>query len=170
MCSLVSDPRAEITGLIVDSMHRGDGVGRLLVERGEAWAREKRLRAHNCRAGLPTLLREHARRFYLRLPGTPSPSRRMCFAGICDWVWRLEQDSAFHNLEFISEGDIIWRCRPAQSLRRNFEAPLAEFRYRIRIYLNGGEEAARNVGPGAAAVHAYAGLARIAARPRAQHP
>jgi len=64
MCSLVSDPRAEITGLIVDSMHRGDGVGRLLVERGEAWAREQRLATMGVRSNV---VREGAHRFYLRL-------------------------------------------------------------------------------------------------------
>jgi GNAT superfamily N-acetyltransferase len=64
MCSLVTDPRAEITGLIVDSMHRGDGVGRLLVDRGEAWAREQRLAAMGVRSNV---VREGAHRFYVRL-------------------------------------------------------------------------------------------------------
>ena len=41
--TLESDPRAEITGLVVDSDHRSAGVGRLLVERGEEWARQRGL-------------------------------------------------------------------------------------------------------------------------------
>src|SRR6202035_5020435 len=38
-----SDPRAEIRNLVVDSRSRSVGAGRLLVERGEQWARDRGL-------------------------------------------------------------------------------------------------------------------------------
>lgn len=62
--SLLSDPHAEITGLVVDAIYRGVGVGQLLVERGENWARERGLTAMGVRSNI---LRERAHRFYLRL-------------------------------------------------------------------------------------------------------
>lgn len=62
--SLLSDPRAEITGLVVDAIYRGAGVGQLLVERGENWARERRLTSMGVRSNI---LRERAHQFYLRL-------------------------------------------------------------------------------------------------------
>ena len=62
--ALESDPRAEITGLIVDSGYRSGGVGRLLVERGEAWARELGLNAMGVRSNV---IRDRAHQFYLRL-------------------------------------------------------------------------------------------------------
>lgn len=36
-----SDPRVEITGLVVTSAHRRSGIGRLLVAQLETWAQEK---------------------------------------------------------------------------------------------------------------------------------
>ena len=62
--SLASDPRAEITGLVVDSGIRGAGVGGLLVERGETWAREIGLATIGVHSNI---LRERAHSFYLRL-------------------------------------------------------------------------------------------------------
>lgn len=38
---VVADPQAEIGGLVVDEGHRSRGVGRLLMEQAERWAREK---------------------------------------------------------------------------------------------------------------------------------
>ena len=38
---LVADPQAEIVGLVVDEDHRRCGVGRLLMQQVEKWAREK---------------------------------------------------------------------------------------------------------------------------------
>jgi GNAT superfamily N-acetyltransferase len=62
--SLAGDPRAEITGLVVEPEIRGSGVGRQLVERGEAWARERGL----TEAGVHSnVIREAAHGFYLRL-------------------------------------------------------------------------------------------------------
>lgn len=62
--SLLSDAHAEITGLVVDAIYRGEGVGQLLVERGESWARERGLTAMGVRSNV---LRERAHHFYLRL-------------------------------------------------------------------------------------------------------
>ncbi|MEJ2010007.1 MAG: GNAT family N-acetyltransferase [Acidobacteriota bacterium] len=42
---LESDRQLEIGGLIVDKSFRGRGVGKVLVERAERWAKARRLRA-----------------------------------------------------------------------------------------------------------------------------
>lgn len=62
--TLESDPRAEITGLVVDSDHRSAGVGRLLVERGEEWARQRGLAVIGVRSNV---VRERTHDFYERL-------------------------------------------------------------------------------------------------------
>ena len=62
--ALEVEPRAEITGLVVDSGYRSAGVGRLLVERGEAWARERGLQTIGVRSNV---VRERAHAFYERL-------------------------------------------------------------------------------------------------------
>ncbi len=62
--SVVGDPRAEITGLVVDANFRSAGVGRVLVERGEAWARARGLATIGLRSNV---IRERAHDFYLRL-------------------------------------------------------------------------------------------------------
>jgi ribosomal protein S18 acetylase RimI-like enzyme len=58
------EPRAEITGLVVDSGYRSAGVGRLLVERGEVWSRERGLQTIGVRSNV---VRERAHSFYERL-------------------------------------------------------------------------------------------------------
>ena len=72
--SLEVDPRAEITGLVVDSKHRGAGVGRRLVERGEAWAREKGLNTIGVHSNV---VRERAHSFYLRLGYAVTKSQKV---------------------------------------------------------------------------------------------
>ena len=62
--SLAHDSRAEITGLVVDSKQRSAGVGRLLAERGEAWARERGLREIGVRSNV---IRDRAHGFYVGL-------------------------------------------------------------------------------------------------------
>src|SRR6266567_1842458 len=62
--SLTSGPRAEITSLVVDSRTRSAGTGRLLVERGERWARDRGLTVMGVRSNI---IRERAHAFYLRL-------------------------------------------------------------------------------------------------------
>lgn len=62
--SLESEPRAEITGLVVDSRHRGAGAGRLLVQRVEAWARARGFAVIGVRSNV---IRERAHTFYERL-------------------------------------------------------------------------------------------------------
>ena len=62
--SLESEPRAEITGLVVDSNFRGGGAGRLLVKRGEDWARGRGLAVIGVRSNI---IRERTHLFYERL-------------------------------------------------------------------------------------------------------
>ncbi len=62
--SLESEARAEITGLIVDSKFRSGGTGRQLVERGEAWARQRGLAVVGVRSNVT---RERTHSFYERL-------------------------------------------------------------------------------------------------------
>jgi GNAT superfamily N-acetyltransferase len=62
--SLESEPRAEITGLVVDSNFRGGGAGSLLVERGEDWARGRGLAVIGVRSNI---VRERTHVFYERL-------------------------------------------------------------------------------------------------------
>lgn len=59
-----SDPEAEIGGLVVDGECRGIGVGRLLTERAEQWARAKGLKSVYLRSNI---IRKDAHAFYLRL-------------------------------------------------------------------------------------------------------
>ena len=72
--SLVHDTRAEITGLVVDSMHRGAGVGRLLVERGETWARERGLSTIGVRSNV---IRDRTHGFYLGLGYAVTKSQKV---------------------------------------------------------------------------------------------
>jgi len=59
-----SNPRAEIGGLVVDEARRGSGVGKLLMQHAEDWARSKRLEAVYLRSNV---IRKDAHRFYERL-------------------------------------------------------------------------------------------------------
>ncbi|MFZ0635650.1 MAG: GNAT family N-acetyltransferase [Candidatus Acidiferrales bacterium] len=63
MRTIESDARAEIAGLVVDETYRSQGVGQLLIDSAEAWARE-----HGCTAvSLRTnVIRERAHAFYER--------------------------------------------------------------------------------------------------------
>jgi GNAT superfamily N-acetyltransferase len=72
--SLAHDSRAEITGLVVDSKQRSAGVGRLLVERGEAWARERGLREIGVRSNV---IRDRAHGFYLGLGYTMAKTQKV---------------------------------------------------------------------------------------------
>jgi GNAT superfamily N-acetyltransferase len=72
--SVESDPRAEITGLVVDSNFRSGGVGRLLVERGENWARQRGLGAIGVRSNI---IRERTHVFYERLGYTITKTQKV---------------------------------------------------------------------------------------------
>lgn len=63
MSSLLTGERADIGALIVDSEHRSNGVGRLLLEKAEAWARSQGLRLVRVRSNTK---RTDAHRFYQR--------------------------------------------------------------------------------------------------------
>jgi len=62
--TIESDPRAEIAGLVVDEAVRSRGVGQLLIERAEAWAREQGCATASLRSNV---IRERAHIFYERL-------------------------------------------------------------------------------------------------------
>ena len=72
--SLTSGPRAEIINLVVDSRSRSAGTGRLLVEQGEEWARERGLAVIGVRSNV---VRERAHAFYLRLGYTVTKSQKI---------------------------------------------------------------------------------------------
>ena len=58
------DPRAEVGGLVVGENFRGSGVGRLLMQQAEQWAREKGYSEVILRSNV---IREHAHTFYKSL-------------------------------------------------------------------------------------------------------
>lgn len=61
--SLESEPYGEIVGLVVDSRHRGSGLGAALVAAAIAWSAERGLRELRVRSNV---VRERAHRFYER--------------------------------------------------------------------------------------------------------
>jgi GNAT superfamily N-acetyltransferase len=62
VCRMVeADPRAEISGLVVDEKFRSQGIGPLLLVRAEEWAREKGCRAIGLRSNV---IRDRAHAFY----------------------------------------------------------------------------------------------------------
>jgi GNAT superfamily N-acetyltransferase len=69
-----SDPRAEIANLVVDSRFRSAGTGRVLVQRGEEWARERGLGVIGVHSNI---IRERAHAFYLRLGYTVAKSQKV---------------------------------------------------------------------------------------------
>jgi ribosomal protein S18 acetylase RimI-like enzyme len=58
---LAHDPRVEIASLIVDESCRSLGVGRLLVSRGEDWARARGYKESGVRSNV---IRDRAHKFY----------------------------------------------------------------------------------------------------------
>jgi GNAT superfamily N-acetyltransferase len=61
--SIVDEPRAELSGLVVDESVRSQGIGEKLLERAEQWAREKRCGVIGLRCNV---IRERAHMFYER--------------------------------------------------------------------------------------------------------
>lgn len=61
---LVSEPFAELGGLVVEQGWRGQGVGSLLLERAESWARARgltlmRVNSNTARLGVPAFYESH---------------------------------------------------------------------------------------------------------------
>ncbi len=61
---LESDSFAEIGGLVVDENHRGSGVGKLLMQHAESWARARGCRTVRLRSNV---IRKDAHTFYTKL-------------------------------------------------------------------------------------------------------
>jgi GNAT superfamily N-acetyltransferase len=61
---LESERRCEILGLVVDAEYRGQGVGRLLVDAAEVWARARGLKLMAVRSNVS---RSESHPFYERL-------------------------------------------------------------------------------------------------------
>jgi len=59
-----SGPNAELGGLVVHEKHRGTGAGRALIDRVEAWARERGANELNLRSNI---IRNGAHKFYKHL-------------------------------------------------------------------------------------------------------
>ena len=59
-----SDPRAEVSGLVVDASARGTGIGRLLMQSAEDWARQQGYTSVTLRSNI---IRHEAHAFYQRL-------------------------------------------------------------------------------------------------------
>ena len=64
MTTIDSGARVEIAALVVDDAKRSRGVGKLLIERAESWARENGCKAIGLRSNV---IRERAHNFYERL-------------------------------------------------------------------------------------------------------
>ena len=61
---VTSDCLAQVAGLVVDRAHRNQGIGALLMERAEEWARDKDCRGLMLRS---RSTRKEAHKFYQRL-------------------------------------------------------------------------------------------------------
>jgi len=72
--TLESDATAEIGGLVVSEGRRGAGVGRLLMEHAERWARGTGCATVTVRSNV---IRERAHAFYLQLGYAPVKSQRV---------------------------------------------------------------------------------------------
>lgn len=62
--SLIADPFAQVSGLVTDEGHRGEGVGRALMEAAEKWARGQ---GYSEVLLYTNIVRAHAHRFYLQM-------------------------------------------------------------------------------------------------------
>jgi GNAT superfamily N-acetyltransferase len=64
MRTIDTDARVEIAALVVDDAQRSRGVGKLLIEQAESWARENGCKAIGLRSNV---IRDRAHKFYERL-------------------------------------------------------------------------------------------------------
>ena len=72
--TLENDPRAEITGLVVDANYRSAGIGASLLNRCEEWARSRNLNTVGVRSNV---IRDRAHSFYERLGYTVVKSQKV---------------------------------------------------------------------------------------------
>ena len=71
---VTSDCLAQVAGLVVDENHRGQGVGALLMEAAEKWARERGCRGVILRS---RVMRKEAHAFYRRLGYTNTKTQEV---------------------------------------------------------------------------------------------
>jgi GNAT superfamily N-acetyltransferase len=64
MRTIDTDARVEVAALVVDDAQRSRGVGKLLIEQVESWARENGCKAIGLRSNV---IRDRAHKFYERL-------------------------------------------------------------------------------------------------------
>ena len=62
--SMVNDPKAQVAAIVIDAAHRGEGIGKELMQKVEAWALERGLASITLRCKIE---REDAHLFYNRL-------------------------------------------------------------------------------------------------------
>jgi len=74
VATLESPAHAEIGGLVVDEAHRGRGIGRALMERAEAWARDMGLGVMRLRSNV---IRAEAHAFYERIGYAPVKTQKV---------------------------------------------------------------------------------------------
>jgi GNAT superfamily N-acetyltransferase len=72
--SLLTEGQAEIAGLVIAEQHRGRGIGRVLTEHAERWARDKGCRAVRVRSNVA---RTDAHIFYQRLGYVATKSQQV---------------------------------------------------------------------------------------------
>jgi GNAT superfamily N-acetyltransferase len=77
--SLVTDTPAEIAGIVVDEHNRGSGIGRMLMEHAEQWARNKGCNSVRLRSNV---VRADAHAFYEKLGYQVTKSQRVFRKGI----------------------------------------------------------------------------------------
>lgn len=74
VATVESPAHAEIGGLVVDEAHRGRGIGRALMQRVEAWARDAGLGTVRLRSNV---IRAEAHAFYERIGYAPVKTQKV---------------------------------------------------------------------------------------------
>jgi GNAT superfamily N-acetyltransferase len=76
---LVSEPMAEIGGLVVDEKNRGKGIGRVLLAAAEKWVKSKNISTMVVRSNV---IRQEAHEFYPKMGFTHVKSQHVYKKGV----------------------------------------------------------------------------------------